>query len=491
MKPHPVGHARPSGARRGSRLLELARRLREGLAGTYWFVPSLLTATAAGAALLLPELDQRLGSPAWLPEPLLEAGPEGVRALLAAIAGSMITVAGVTFSVMIVALSQAAQLYGHRLLRNFMRDRGNHVALGAFVATFVYCVLVLVRVRGGEDAQFVPRLTVGFALLLALASVGVLIFFLHHAAAQLQWNHVIAAAGEDLDAAIRRAFPDEPAPFGPDPPLPEPTVAVDGRTPGYVTALDAAALVELASERDLRVRLHARVGELVLPGMPLATVGPAARLREEDAERLRAAVAVSAQPAEAREDVLLGVQSLVEIALRALSPSLNNPLTAIDCLDRLGASIVTLVARAPQPQWLDDTNGAPRVRLKVLTLAEVFEEAFGMLRGSVAGETAVALREIELFCALATVCRRDDLLAAVADQASALRESAASRLALARDRDAVARAFAALDRVLAGEPEGSEALALRDELLASRGTGWHARRLTSPAETERRGRHRS
>ena len=102
------------------RLLGLARRVRDRLTGTYWFVPALLTCGAAAVALVLPEVDQRLGVPAWLPEPLAEAGPEGVRALLAAIAGSMITVAGVTFSVMIVALSQAAQLYGHRLLRNFL-----------------------------------------------------------------------------------------------------------------------------------------------------------------------------------------------------------------------------------------------------------------------------------------------------------------------------------------------------------------------------------
>lgn len=472
---HPVGHARPSGDRRRSRLLELARRVRERLTGTYWFVPALLTVTAGSAALLLPELDEHLGSPSWLPEPLAEAGPEGVRELLAAIAGSMITVAGVTFSVMIVALSQAAQLYGHRLLRNFMRDRGTHVALGAFVATFVYCVLVLVRVRGGEDSQFVPRLTVGFALLLALASVGVLIFFLHHAAAQLQWNHVIAAAGNELDEAIRRAFPARRDPLGPDPPLVEPTVAVEAREHGYVDAIDATALVELAAERDLRIRLHARVGELVLPGVPLATAGPAERLRERDAQRLREAVAVATQPVEAQEDVLLGIQSLVEIALRALSPSLNNPLTAIDCLDRLGASLVSLVARAPQAQWLDDAGGAARVRLKALTLAEVLEEAFGLLRHSVAAEPAVALREIEMFCALAVVCRRDDLLAALAEQGAALREATGLRLALRRDRERVQRALEALDRVLAGHGEGAEALALRDALLASRGTGWHAR----------------
>ncbi len=136
-------------------------------------------------------------------------GPDGARAVLSTIAGSMITVAGVVFSVTIVALSLASNQFGPRLLRNFMRDRGNQIVLGTFVATYLYCLLVMRTVQGMDGSQFVPHLSVTVAILMAVASLGVLIYFIHHVAVSIQAPELIANVAHELHEAIDRLFPEE------------------------------------------------------------------------------------------------------------------------------------------------------------------------------------------------------------------------------------------------------------------------------------------
>lgn len=194
-----------------TRLLHLLERFQS----SYWFLPALLTTLAVGAALASLRLDRVLGEPAlgslaWI----RTAGPEGARAVLATVAGSMITIGGVVFSITIVALSLASSQFGPRLLTNFMRDRGNQLVLGTFIATFIYCLIVLRSVSAVEERTFVPHLSVAIAVGLAIASVGVLIYFMHHASTSIQAAHVISLVGRELDEAIRKFFPDrhgEPA----------------------------------------------------------------------------------------------------------------------------------------------------------------------------------------------------------------------------------------------------------------------------------------
>jgi len=187
-----------------TRLRHIAQILRESL----WFVPSLLTALAIGLALGCLEIDSALdgfdpGARAWL----YAGGAEGARGVLSAIASSMITVAGVVFSVTIVALTLASQQYGPRLLRGFLRDRGNQFVIGNFVAVFVYCLLVLraVHARNG-DTQFVPNLSVSVAVALATLSAAVLIYFIHHSAVSLQPSNILASLSHELSGAIDRLF---------------------------------------------------------------------------------------------------------------------------------------------------------------------------------------------------------------------------------------------------------------------------------------------
>ena len=246
----------------------------EYLRGTYWAVPSVMAVAAVLLSIGMIQLDEAatarlLDQLAWV----YTGGPEGARAVLSTIAASMITVAGVTFSITIVALTLASQQFGPRLLRNFLRDSGNQMVLGTFVSTFLYCLLVLRTVRGGDDAEFVPHLAVTVGVALAMLSLGVLIFFIHHVATSIQAARIIANVAEDLEAAIDRLFPET---------IGEDAASADGArdsadgsgkiddaraviatTTGYVQAIDADRLMNIAREQDVMVRVHARPGSFV------------------------------------------------------------------------------------------------------------------------------------------------------------------------------------------------------------------------------------
>ncbi|MDX1630384.1 MAG: DUF2254 domain-containing protein [Thermoanaerobaculia bacterium] len=427
------------------RLQDLWDRLRSN----YWFVPGVMTVGAGLLGVVVAELDQRYLDEIPVVAPFLYgASAEGARAVLSTIAGSMITVAGVSFSVVLVALSQSASMFGPRLLPNFMRDRGNQVALGTFVATFVYCVTLLVRVRGAgeEGVQFVPRLGVALALVLALASVAVLIFFLHHAATSIQAGQVLRVAGESLDRALDRVFPElgegggtgGAERTGEDLPAPaEPRATVRARVSGYVTAIDEESLAEWAEETGVDLRLRIGVGSYLVAGSPVADVGPVERASQEVQEAVQAELVVSGDRGGPR-DVLHRVDQLVEIAVRALSPGVNDPLTAVHCVDRLTASLARMVAdrEIPAPARFDD-RGRLRVRAEPLSRESVVERAFAMIRHYGAEDPVVPRKILASLSLLGELTRDEGLLSCLEAQAEWVREAALAGLRVQGDRDRV------------------------------------------------------
>jgi len=414
-----------------TRLLHVLERFQS----SYWFLPSLLTTLAACAALASVRLDLVLGeappgSFTWI----RTAGPEGARAVLATVAGSMITIGGVVFSITIVALSLASSQFGPRLLTNFMRDRGNQLVLGTFIATFIYCLVVLRSVSAVEERTFVPHLSVAVAVGLAIASVGVLIYFMHHASTSIQAAHVISLVGRDLDEAIRRFFPardDEPAAERPGTDGPpdgfresaEPIPATGG---GYVQTIDLDGLTELASERGVVVRLLRRQGQFVTAGSPLALVAPADRDGEEIARKVNRAFlygderSISADPE-------FAIEQLVEVAVRALSPGVNDPFTAIRCIDRLGSSLA-LIARRRLPTFHHfDDEGNPRVFERRLTYSGVCAAAFNQIRHYGGSSVAVTLRLLECIAALAPQVEDEEFRQALRQQVEIIHAAAGGR----------------------------------------------------------------
>ena len=351
----------------------------EKLRATYWAVPSVMGAAALALAVGMVQLDRVTGEElldrlSWI----YTGGPDGAREVLSTIAGSMITVAGVTFSITIVALTLASQQFGPRLLRNFLRDRGNQVVLGTFVSTYLYCLMVLRTVRSGDGAEFVPNLSVTTGVLLAIFSLGVLIYFIHHVSVSIQASQIIANVTHDLEHGIDRLFPERVGegerPVEPPPPDPAASEPLLSRVSGYVQAVDGERLMEVAVERDLVVRIEARPGAFVREGSTLLGVagGPQP---EDGADALREAFVIGSDRT-GTQDVAFFIEQLVELAVRALSPGVNDPGTAQMCLDRLEQTLCRLATRAwPSPLRFDD-RGTLRVIAEPVSFEEIAAASF-------------------------------------------------------------------------------------------------------------------
>lgn len=260
-------------------------KLWDSLHSSFWFIPTLMVTVAIGLSFLTIWFDQTSESNIiekfWWTYTL---GPNGSRAILSAVAGSMINVATTAFSITIVALQLASSQFGPRLLRNFMRDTGNQIVLGTFISTFIYCLLVLRTINGTEENEFVPIISVTCGIVLAIASIGVLIYFIHHAAASIQVDHVITKVGQDLDDTIKRLFPkkvgrgaaaqkrrieeDIPADFDRD------ACPIKATSGGYIQSINDDELMQIAREHNLLLRVQHCPGKFVVQGSDLVLVWP-------------------------------------------------------------------------------------------------------------------------------------------------------------------------------------------------------------------------
>jgi uncharacterized membrane protein len=362
----------------------LVNKLLTDLRSSLWFAPGVITLLCAALAIGAVELDGYVGDEVTERFPrLFGAGAEGSRQLLAAIASSTITVAGVVFSITIVALSMAAAQYSPRVLRNFMSDRSNQVVLGVFVGVFVYCLLVLRTVRGGDD-EFLPGLSILLAIVLAITAIGFLIYFIHHIATSIQVSEMasiiarqtlraLEGCGESrADKGLEEdgATPDEIV-----------WIEVPAADKGYIQRVDEDALVAWAHEKKRVVRIAQPVGDFIVPGQSVASVSGSTRLSDDDMKRLNAAFTLNTYR-DLAQDPAFGLQQLVDIALKALSPGVNDTGTARDALNYITA-ILAEIARAPAPtRQLRLSDGRLALLMRVRSFEEFVQLALGPLRRS-------------------------------------------------------------------------------------------------------------
>lgn len=387
---------------------------------SYWFLPALMALGAVGLAAVSLLADERLQPSTWEGWGwLFYSQSEGARSLLATIAGSMITVAGVTFSITIAAVSYASAQYGPRILGNFMRDRGNQVTLGTFIATFLYCLILLrtVRVAGDDDvfSAFLPHIGVLVAMLLTLASVGVLIYFIHHVTESIHLPQVVARIGRGLVSGIEGAFPDlldESSEVASDSDAKDAAAelpaeffreaqVVSASGAGYMQTVDEGSLLAIACERDLVLRLVREPGEYVRPGGALALVWPPSRVSEEVAHEVRSAFAWGAQRS-LTQDLRFPADELVEVAARALSPGVNDPFTAINCMDWLSTALLEIARRVMPSALHRDEAGALRVLVKSPSFASYAQTALGQLRPYAARDVNAARHQLCIILDLVT-----------------------------------------------------------------------------------------
>jgi uncharacterized membrane protein len=412
-------------------------KLHDTLTDSFWFLPALMALLAAAAALACVAVDQAIGN-AWLQDMgwVWSGGAEGARGVLSVIAGSIMTVVSIVFSLTVTALAQTSSHFGPRVLRNFTSDRGVQFTLGTFIATFVYCLLVLRTVRtqhSFEASSFVPYLSVNIGMVMALASLAVLIYFIHHVSQSIQAENLIADVGMGFQKSLPVLFPEcigKPHSGGgdslqlPDESQWQSASSVISSTDGYLQGIDDSRLLKLATQQDLLLRLEKRPGDFVTNAEPLLRALPAARMSPGIERDLRSCFSLG-EHRTPHQDALYVVQQLVEIAAHALSPGINEPFTALTCIDWLGASLRGVAGRELPVALRQDDGGRLRVIARTLDFEELAHAAFDQIRLYGAGNPDVAQHLLDTIAKIAPDLHRDPDRLALLRHARLIGEDAA------------------------------------------------------------------
>jgi uncharacterized membrane protein len=431
----------------------------EKLSTSYWFLPTLLALSAIGLSALTLRIDQSI-NPQWARHAswVWAGGPEGARNVLATIASSTITVAGVVFSITVVTLTLASSQFGPRLLRNFMNDWGTQTVLGAFVATFLYCLLILRAVRGTDDLTVVPFLSVTCGVVFALVSVGFLIFFIHHISSSIIAENVIARVASELQSEIDSLYPQKAGPAANDNQqreLPEefrrhPGLIHSHRS-GFIQAIAMESLLEIAQKHDLIIRLRRRPGQFVAESELLAEGLPAARLNDELCDEIRATIFFGKRRTPT-QDIEHSIDQLVEVAVRALSPGTNDPFTALSCIEWLGDALIRIAGREIPSPWRYDAKGKLRIITDSTDFAGISRAALSQIRQYGTQSVAVTIRLLDVLARIGPHLVRQNDRRILLAHASCIRDDGMARAQNANDQEDIDRRYATTIGALRGAP---------------------------------------
>ena len=393
-----------------NRILSLIETFRT----SFWFIPSTLVASSSVLASLFLAYDRSYQdfTPDFF-QFIYQASPESIRSLLTTIAGSMITVTSIAFSITVVALSLASSQFGPRLIRNFMSDKGTQSVLGVFVAIFTYCLLVLQATTSVGTDHFIPGLATYFALVLAFAGVGVLIYFIHHVAHSIQADNVIDKVYCQLKLDIERLFPTQQAQVEDinNGPLSYSEThysqSLKSQQDGYIQAIDIKKLTQLAAENEIKIKVLVKAGDAVVTGFTLMKLGIDDANQRPDEKTLLACIMVGAKRTPI-QDPEFAINQLVEIAVRALSPGINDPFTAITCTDKLCAILCTLTQRTFPPSQHKDQQGTVRVITHAFQFSQLAHAAFNQIRQHAESSVAVTIRLLESLQLIADLVSNQD-----------------------------------------------------------------------------------
>ena len=423
----------------------------EDVRSSLWFIPALMGLGAVLLGIAFIEVDSRVTYSALIQWPgLFGSSAEGARNILSAIASSMITVAGVTFSITIVALSLASNQFTPRILRNFMRDRGNQVVLGIFVSVFIYCLVVLRAIRGGEEA-FVPSLSVLFAIVLALAGIAFLIYFIHHIATSIQASSIISTVAKETVTAIVFLFPqnigegleedDQEYDSGE-----HAWKAVPSSETGYIHRVDPDALISFAEENKVVVRMERSVGDFVINGAPIASLSSYDNPEADYTRSLNSLYAVNSYRT-VDQDAGFGIRQLVDIALKALSPGVNDTTTALVCVDYLGSILHCLVGRKIPPRRRY-SEGELRVIASGPTFQSLVDESFSEILRSAKDNSAVLLRMLRAIQVVAAQSGNGARRRVLWQQASLISEIAERNFEFDHERAAIRECVESIAQII-------------------------------------------
>jgi uncharacterized membrane protein len=373
---------------------------------------------------------------------------ENIRTLLSVSATSILGVAGVSFSITVASLTLASQQFGPRLLRNFMMSRFNQTVLGIFIGTFLYCIMMLQFTSSMDLEKTTPFISMIGLLILIVINLLMLVFFIHHIAVSIQADSVIADVNGDLQKQLEVFFPEEYREVEHLPAVPsfeknksdfdEDGVSVYARKSGYLQAIDINSLLKFVTKEDFALKLTIKPGDFVIKNSQIGSC----LLRDEQKEDFENTIGdpinsrlLLGDKSTAEQDPEFAIRQLVEVAVRALSPGINDPFTAITCIDRLGDNVAFLINRQfPLDQHFDE-DGRLRLFVKSFTFEGVVEASFNQIRQHGRNDVSVIIRLLDTLLCLAAQVREVNQVNAINTQADALYSVCSENFIAQKDRD--------------------------------------------------------
>jgi uncharacterized membrane protein len=446
------------------------RQFGSDLRSSFWFMPSLMVAVNIILAVVLIEADSA-GLNQWLSQwpRLFGGGAEGARQMLSTLAGSMITVMGITFSMTLLALVLASGQYTSRILRNFMRNSVTQATLGVFASIFAYCLIVLRTIRGGGGVdEFVPSLAVFFALVMSLCGVGILIYFIHHIALSIQASSIIASVANETNAAIDLLLPIKPnKEIDEDDDRHQILESLDERTwypvpaarSGYVLSVNNNTLMYLAMDNRTIVRMEHGIGAFVVQDTALVSLALTYPPDQKMINALNAAYTIGRHRT-VDQDPAFGIRQIVDMAMKALSPGVNDTSTAVMCVDYLTSIMARLASRQFPPLYRYEGE-----TLRVATIAPSFESllsvSFDQIRSSAEKNVAILVRMLGALDTIGRMTIRpshlralDKQLLCIAELTDRCIESSHDRARLERRLSKVHETLEAQSALSSGEVKG-------------------------------------
>jgi uncharacterized membrane protein len=432
---------------------------------SFWFAPALMALGAVLLAWAMYWLDSLVPNEALASSRFVLSGTPGeMRSALLSMAGTVLATAGVVFTLLTLPLSTVAAQYGSRLLRLFLGDRTTQFVLGMFVATFVYCIAAALSIPPADVAPESPQLTASLGVYLMLATFATLILLVQHISTMLQAPNIAAAAGVELQNVVSAEISNEVTsgdegsgrldarPNSEDAPIA--LAEIDGypiraRSTGYIQFVDPDTLLTLAREKDLIIRLLRRPGHYIWSGAVVALVSPADRVDEQLDKLIRRAFQVG-NGRTPTQDIEYAVNQLTEMAVRAMSPAINDPFTAMTCLDHVGYGLMEFIRQGRKGSHYYDRDGKLRLVLEPVTLEVLLDAAFDMLRHASCDNASVLLHMLKVIDLIGQEVKTPEARQQLLRHVSLIQAESQAGALIEQDRQSIYRSGEALQMKLAG-----------------------------------------
>jgi len=392
------------------------------LLSTFWFLPALIICFAVFLSMSLVSFDHSIiiSQNGWIHFFLVNSS-DSARSILSTISGAMIGVAGTVFSVTLVALTLASSQFGPRLIKNFMYVKLNQVVLGSYIATYLYCLLVLNSIKDSDGYAFIPSISILVAILATIANIVLLIIFIHQIAVSIQADRVISDISDFIANQLETLFPEkmggekvgeEKIDISAAVSAYQNKVSIKSPKSGYLQYISSEVLFDLVTKQDSMLKVYYRPGSYLVKDIEIAELLTHSKWEQEKIEMLLNQFIIG-KTKTSQQDIEYSIHQMVEIASRALSPGINDPYTAIACIDNL-TSTMSYLAQAKFPsKYRFDEEANLRVIANTLDFEKVLDAAFNQIRQFSAGSTAVIIRLMEALAIIQKFTKTEDQKKAV------------------------------------------------------------------------------